>query len=191
MVLGTIILSFAQLSRKELGSLLRLESDVNLILADLHSVLLIPKGDSPVQVFHQSFQDFLTSPTRCTDPRFLITPLDQHGEIARCCLDRMISLLKRDICDIRNPSKLYHEIDDLEQRKRENLPGDLRYACLHWAGHLKLSPPSESLAELCQTFIFKYLLYWVEALSLMGRLEEVTPIVKSAQNWTKVGQNSF
>jgi hypothetical protein len=189
-IVGAVVLSFARLTRRELGALLGRQSDVDVILAELHSVFLVPKGDAPIQAFHPSFHDYLTNKTRCVDPRFFVDSPVEHGKLAQRCLQRMISLLKRDICDIHDPSKLNHEVDDLEQ-KLANIPGDLRYACRYWASHLTKCCQDDSLVELCRTFAFNLFLHWLEVLSLIGSLREAGLALQRARQWVSVSNTFF
>jgi hypothetical protein len=82
----------------------------------------------------------------------------------------MAALLKRDICHIGDHSKLNDEIEDLNERKAKFIPGDLQYACQYWALHLHESSSVESLLASVKSFAFKFILYWMEVLSITGNL---------------------
>jgi hypothetical protein len=169
-IVGTIVLAHGRFTANELEGLLQMEGRVKSALAELHSVILVPEGDGPIRAFHPSFHDYLTDRSRCNNPNFFIDTPVHHGEIARLCLERMRYLLLRDICDIRDPTRMNNEIDDLSKRKMKFLPGDLQYACLYWALHLSQCSSVESLFNLLRSFVFGSILHWLEVLSLIGRL---------------------
>jgi hypothetical protein len=170
-VIAMIVLAYGRLSVKELASLCaKPEEYVTFVLSRLHSVILVPKSSQPVRAFHLSFHDYLTDENRCTSKHFYLNPSLHHAEITSFCLMRMMCSLKRDICGIHDSTKLKTDIDDLDQRTSEHLPSALRYACRYWALHLSKCSLEKSLLELVCKFLMKYLLYWIEALSLVDEL---------------------
>jgi hypothetical protein len=179
-ILGTIVLAYGRLTASELEGLLQLE-EVKAALAELHSVILVPEGDSPIRAFHLSFHDYLTDRSRCSNPTFFIDTSARHGEIARLCLERMKRSLKRDICDIRDPTRMNDDIGDLSNRTTEYLPGDLQYACRYWAMHLSQCSSVIFLFDLLRNFIFDSVLHWLEVLSLIGKLGDGLKSLKNAR----------
>ena len=170
-VVGMIVLGYGQLTIHELAGLLQMENNkVEFSLVELQSVILVPQGGGPVRAFHLSFHDYLTDKSRCINGNFFIDAPLRHTQIARSCLERMICLLKRDICNIGDHTKMNNEVADLDQKKAAFLPGDLQYACRYWALHLRESSTAESLIELIENFVSTSILYWIEVLSLIGEL---------------------
>jgi hypothetical protein len=170
-ITGMIVLAYGRLPARELASLCgKPEGYITFALLRLQSVILVPKDNEPVHAFHLSFHDYLTDENRCTSERFYINPSLHHAEIASFCLTRMMCSLKRDICGICDPTMLKEDIDDLDQRTAEHLPGALRYACLYWPLHLSECFLEKTLLELMHEFLGKYALYWIEALSLIDML---------------------
>lgn len=167
-IVGTIVLAYGRLTVAELAELLQMQGKVGNILADLHSVIQVPDGDGLVHARHLSFPDYLTNELRCTNKRFFINPPLHHAEIARFCVENMMRLLRRDICDIQDRTKMNSDIDP--KKIKERIPGDLQYACRYWALHLSECSIDESLVSLVDSFVSKYILYWIEALSLIGEL---------------------
>jgi len=168
-IVGAIVLAFGRLTVDEWSVLLKMEDDIRAALADLQSVILVPEGDA-IRTFHKSFRDFLTDNGRCADEKLFIDGPLRHVEMAKFCLERMHESLKRDICSICDLTKLNNEVTDLDQKMAVCLPGELRYACRYWALHLWECSPVETLFELLQSFAFTKILYWIEALSLLGEL---------------------
>jgi NACHT domain len=181
-VLGSIIVLQDPLASIALEQLLRLEANtVRQRLIHLHSLLIVPEDDTQaIRLLHPSFFDFVTDPTRCRISKFVVTPKTQHTLLARACLDTMKDL-RRDICDLKDPSLLNSEIDGLSERVTRHIPSHLRYACRHWAFHLTYAMVSDVLLELLKEFFSKYLLYWVEACSLLGDLRVAIVALDAAQ----------
>jgi hypothetical protein len=176
------VLAYGRLTIQELGALLQMEDNkVYLALEELHSVIHVPDGNGTIRAFHLSFHDFLTNQDRCINQHFFIDAPMHHTEIARCCLETMVKLLHRDMCKIHDISKLNHEVDDLEKRKTEFLPGNLQYACRFWALHLSNSLAVEPLLELIWSFVSTSILYWIEALSVIGELGGGLKSLRTAQ----------
>jgi hypothetical protein len=169
LILGTIALLRDPLASLSLEHMLNLETGtIQNTLMHLHSVIIVPDDDTQVIRFvHKSFFDFIT--TRCLNPKFIVNEKKQHTLLARACLEAMKNL-KRDMCEIRNPSVLNSEIQDLPTRIMTNIPVHLQYACRHWSFHLTRAIVSEGLLDLVEEFSLKYLLHWVEACSLLGEL---------------------
>jgi NACHT domain len=170
-VVGVIVLSYGPLPAGELASLCgKPEEYITFILSALHSVIVVPKNSQPVRAFHLSFHDYLTDKNRCTSKHFYINPFHQHAEIAKFCLTRMMRSLKRDICGICDSTKLKEDVNDLDEKMAEHVPGALRYACQYWALHVSECSLEKTLLELIHNFLETCVLYWIEALSLIGEL---------------------
>jgi hypothetical protein len=188
-ILATVVLLFDPLTFAGLEGLLDEESGAaEVALRGMKSVMVVPESeDEAVRVWHPSFPDFMTDPSRCTDIRFVVNRDDHHRRLAICCLKRMNSLT-RDICKIGDWWKLNDEIDDLKTRVSTYIPADLRYACLHWASHLVHSPPSASDAplDLLKSFLFEHLLHWFEVLSLLGQCGIGVSALNQLRRWCKV-----
>ncbi|KAI9853263.1 MAG: hypothetical protein M1824_001460, partial [Vezdaea acicularis] len=170
-VLGSIAVIFSSLSPGALAKLLDVTKGyIGQTLEDLHAILDIPKEESrPIRLHHPSFRDFLLKKRRCSDLNFLVKEKQAHGVLTKNCI-RLMSTLKRDICDLRHPGAL---VDDVEAtRVNLFLPPSIQYACLYWVQHLQ-----KSKARLCDdgevhVFLQEHLLHWLEALSLMGKTSE-------------------
>jgi hypothetical protein len=87
------------------------------------------------------------------------------------CLQIMTANLRRDICDIRDPSLSNADVPDLNQRLDRNAPAHLRYACKFWHVHAQLAGCFHpDLTTAMDVFCTKHLLHWLELLSLMGEV---------------------
>jgi len=185
-VVGAVLLVFDPLSVNALSDLLGV-SDVSAALRSLHSFLLIPTNkDAAVCIFHKSFPDFLTDPRRCTDNRFLINPSIHHREILLSCLKLMGERLKRNICGL-DDYTILSEVKDLPDCRKKYIGDALEYACCFWTKHLLeipgSSPGVEEVQETIEKFFTTHLLFWVEALILIGKLGISVYALDDIQQW--------
>jgi hypothetical protein len=188
LVLGSIILLRDPLSALNLQHLLALEPEtVKRALRHLHSALNVPEDEHRViRLIHPSFYDFMIDASRCTIPMFLIIPADHHEVLAQACFNTLLKGLRRDICDIKDPSKLNREVDDIQDRITSHIPPHLQYACRHWMWHLCCSQVSGTLLALMQDFMRMKLLYWIEACGLLGELRIALVGLDEVQRWLTV-----
>ena len=189
LILGTIICLRDPLSPLSLELLLNLNRNtVRSTLARLHSVVLVPEDDvGVIRLLHPSFFDFMTDPSRRLGSKFVVDVRIQHTKLAQACIIAMFSL-GQNICKIANPSKPMHELPDLETQLQKCFPSHLRYACRHWAFHLASSMVSEELLKLLDRFCLEYLLYWVEACSLLGDLRNSLVALDTARRVLTVSE---
>ncbi|KAJ6630290.1 WD40-repeat-containing domain protein [Mycena sp. CBHHK59/15] len=171
-VLGSVAQLRDPLSPSCLEILLGLESgSVRETLSHLHSIVIVPNDESHgIRLLHPSFFDFITNPTRCAIPKFLIPLKEQDTLLTQCCLRSMKDLC-RDLCQIGDYSLLNSEVDNISTRILTQIPSYLQYACRHWAYHLAKSMISEGLLNLLHEFVSEHLLHWLEVCSLLGELQ--------------------
>ncbi|EKM52754.1 uncharacterized protein PHACADRAFT_211969 [Phanerochaete carnosa HHB-10118-sp] len=172
-VLGTLVLIRDRLSPNAIDTLMFLEpGTVRTTLTYLYSVVMVPdEDDAMISLIHPSFQDFLTNANRCRDPDLLVDPANQHGLIARRCLETMIGGLQMDICNI-GQSVPNSEVPRLPDLIATHISPSLQYASLHWAHHVSSGEIDNELSSLVVEFSENYLLNWLEVLSLLGELGE-------------------
>ena len=189
-VVGAILLVFNPLSMESLSDLLSdfdTVSDLSTALRSFHSLLLIPDNtEDPIHPFHKSFPDFLTNPERCKDRRFFVDPLVHHAELLHLCLNLMKKRLKENICNL-DDYAILSNVKDLSSRRKAHIEGALEYACCFWTRHLAKIPSSGHDAEKAQKavdeFFTKYLLLWIEALIIMGKLDVSVSAINDIKQW--------
>ena len=187
-VVGSIIFLQDPMTSASLESLLQLEpGTVRRCLLRLHSVLLVPDAeDSPIRVFHPSFPDFLTSPQRCTSERFFVSEAQGHAKLAVHCLQVMMKLLSRDMCDLLSSGNT--ELPDVADHPPVMLPPHLHYACIYFSAHISYAPSSDpSLTSLVESFCKSKMLLWFEILSLLGRFDDAASHLRVVGKWYSVG----
>jgi hypothetical protein len=186
-ILGSIVVLQEPLSLVSLENLLSLApSVVRQSLVHLCSIMILPENETqPIRLHHPSFVDFITDPNRCHDRRFTVDRKKQHTLLAIMCLKAMQSL-KQDICGINNPCILNAEVNSLPSCISANILPHIQYACRHWIFHLTHALISDILIDLLKEFCTKYLLYWIEACSLLGELRNMLVGLHSAKEFLLV-----
>jgi hypothetical protein len=145
-------------------------------ISRLKSVIHVPdQEDVPVTLFHTSFFDFVTDPTRCTPERCrsfkALVASEGHKQLVLKCLLHMNTLLEYNICRTEMTTSC---------RTTTNSPDDigkiseaLRYSCLYWAAHLAGAQPERPCTNIITAvhyFLRTHLLHWIECLSVLGEL---------------------
>jgi hypothetical protein len=186
-VVGSIILLAEPLSVSSLAVLVKYTREYTpesiwSKLRRLHSVLDIPsKADSPVRIFHLSFRDFLVN-DHTHD--FSINEKEYHAKIAERCLQIMNDSLRKDICGLGAPGSRCADID--AGKINTYLPAHIRYACLYWVYHLQHSDRRVQDSDLVYMLLEHHFLHWLEALCLLGKVNESIEMVNTLQRLVKV-----
>ncbi|KAG8793560.1 hypothetical protein FRC12_002355 [Ceratobasidium sp. 428] len=172
--LGAVVVTASMpLSISNLALLLngRISLDVlrRVVTRSLSSVLYVDqKRDEAVRISHQSFMDYITDPSRsgelCVDKEL------QNTTIAECCFEMMVASLKFNICELETSDAFNNNIPNLDTRVRATIPPPLQYSCLHWSSHVANTQLSSVQKYLRDFLLRPKLLYWIEALSLLGQL---------------------
>jgi hypothetical protein len=116
--------------------------------------------DTPLQILHLSFSDFLTDDSR--SEAFFINLKEHTEKFAISCLSMMNQHLKRDICGVGPPLLSNAEITNIQGRitKWEAL----RYACRFFGAHL-IDIPTKTESVLDRVLIsFLHTLLWIAAM---------------------------
>ena len=186
-VLGAAILAFNPLSREQIAKILGIDPFlITTTLRHLHSVLLVPNEDSKeIRVFHKSFPDFLQDRDRCSDPKFFIDSSVHHGDIALDCL-KLLKKLKSNPCGL--PDFIMNrDVADLPDLLENKVGSATRYACGHWALHVRSSPSTDDhanrLIPSAIDFFEENVVQWIEVMSLRNRLETVIHNIYSLLDW--------
>lgn len=182
---GAIVLLASPLSIASLSALLQIsEDDISFRLRQLHSVLDIPsKPTIPIRLFHLSFRDFVLDPNR-GDSAFWVDEKQTHRKLAHRCLSLLTTspCLKQDICDKKHPGIRRDKITSVEIEQA--LPPEVQYACRYWVHHVKGTVPTEMgmlNVDSILSFLRNRLLYWLEALSLIGYAKESIGMIQTLQ----------
>ena len=184
-IVAPIVVLASPLSPKSLSRLL----DVPLhAIGDhldlLHSVLRAPDdlySDVPVQLYHQSFRDFLVDPEKQQETRdypFWVDEQKTHYTLAVQCL-RLLShpgALRRNVCHLDSPGARRAGLSS--EHVNSCLPAEVQYACQYWTFHCEMSGLRICEGGIVETFLAEHLLYWVEALAILGRSSEIAGMAR-------------
>jgi len=184
-VLSAVVLVTTPLSPSAIATLIGFEcNEVTRLLGSVQSLLVLHEDiDHPVQPFHKSFLDFVVDPTRCSNPRFYISP-DYQIELFLRCLELMDKSLKRNICSIPDYA-LNSEVEDLQRRIEESgIRGALEYACRSWHNHLivKANRTADMVSAL-RHFLEEKFLFWLEVLSILGAVGDAVRALNVTIQW--------
>ena len=193
-IVGSIVTLSDILSVWALAKLMNLPvKNVELALGNLHSVLDIPKDpEAPIRLLHPSFHDFISNEERCEDLRFFVEKPSIHCKLHISCLEVMSAALRQNMCNLQTPGSSPSEVQ-METMFR-NLPRHVQYACQYWVEHLAYTR-SEQWRHLglrdggiIHEFFQKYYLYWLEAMSLLGKVSDAVLMVAKLGGMLKVCQ---
>lgn len=172
-LIGSIITLARPLSIRSLSHLLGVSTDsIEDQLDLLHSVLSVPTDlDTPVRLLHLSFRDFLVDAEETPSKNsFWVDEEGSHSKLFSQCLKLLSRSLKEDICCLQSPGTLQSDIS--QTVIDEHLPTEVRYACVYWAYHLRLSNRRIHDNDETHKFLANYLLKWLEALSIQKQSAE-------------------
>jgi hypothetical protein len=184
-VLRVVITAVNPLPIQTIASLLKTDTiAVYSALKRLGAVTTVPdnKGsDSVIIPFHVSFPDFLHDHSRSKEHN--IPEIEGHHFMLKLCLDILNSspVLKQNICNL---GQSVH-VSKIDPASLESIPGDLKYACLHWMVHLEYIITRENLKEsvslLVMTFFDIHILHWIECMALLGKLGDAVHLLQKIE----------
>ena len=166
---GTVVLVVNPLPPSGIAELIGLDRDqVGLFLESLQSLLTLSEDPGqPVKPFHKSFPDFITDPSRCTDPRFCISSRNLHLKLTLDCLRVMNDGLEQNLLSLPDYA-LNSEVRDLETRISDHTSNALRYACRSWHNHLIwIGGEAIEVISHLRIFLEEKFLAWLEVVSVI------------------------
>ena len=173
---GTIVLLYDPLPCDVLAALTGIDvDDIVRTLSNLHSLFAPSSNGQPFRVHHKSFPDFICDPDRCGGPQFWINQKAHHLRIAKRCLHIMDRVLKPNPRGIQR-SEWHRHQNHILHHTQHGVSPCLAYACTYWAFHLVGALNNEvgfdsEVTELLERFASRHLLTWLEALSMIGRVD--------------------
>ncbi|KAG9085429.1 hypothetical protein FRC06_003600, partial [Ceratobasidium sp. 370] len=158
------------------------------VVDGLRSVLYIDETQGgAVRVYHHSFADYINR--RTPDDRLYMDIPKRNAELAEGCMRTMVAQLKFNICGIETSYARNKDIPNLERSVERAITNELRYSSEYWTNHLmqakneaSISPGGELLSQMLDE---PRILYWVETLSLLGKLNTALPCLRDLKRWCK------
>ncbi|KAG8736116.1 hypothetical protein FRC10_009699, partial [Ceratobasidium sp. 414] len=156
------------------------------VVGSLHSVLYIDESQGgAVRVYHPSFADYIDR--RAPDDRLYMDIPKRNTELAEGCLETMVTKLKFNICNIETSYVRNKDIPNLDNSVERAITNGLRYSSEHWTSHLMEAKREASILPggelLSQVLNGPRVLYWVETLSLIGKLKTALSSVRDLKHW--------
>ena len=191
-LIGFIIVLLRPVSVETLCKLLTKEGNsIEYYLDYLHPILNVPDDRRvPVSLIHLSFRDFMLDEKRSQLLPFSIKEPHMHQAVLDRCLGIMETGLQHNICRLELPGTLTSEVDSA--RLESHIPPSLQYACLHWVSHLvkvddaSLIQSGVEIRGAVQIFLQKRLLFWLEAMALIGEAPSIIPIIGRLESFIHV-----
>ena len=157
--------------------LLQMDDQDEGVVKSVHSLLSTVMDADVVRFRHQSFVDFLLgsndvatnhSESGCSE-RFRVDISEGHRTLARESFRLMNSYLCFNTCNI---DSSYNPINRVSTSTHVNVIAPaLAYACEFWEFHLQHLRPSDRIdTSLILRFLHETSLYWIESLSVLGKL---------------------
>jgi len=195
LVLAAVIYAAEPMSMRILSGILSIHiTDLEPIIRGLAAIWVVPQDrDDLVFIYHLSFSEFIGDATRCTAPRFCVTPAAAHEMLANGCVRKMAQTLRRDIFNLIKPGEPLPQIESYSLGIIEEVvEPTLRYACLHGIDtHLRQSfacgdpttIPIPKLVDEFTKFCDEHLLHWVEVRVVLGE-DSLKTLIRTLHHWT-------
>ncbi|KAH9967795.1 hypothetical protein BJV74DRAFT_868775 [Russula compacta] len=142
----------------------------------LAPIISIQDESRTIEIRHKAYKDYLIDPKRCRlhdNVSFVVDQPKAHKEMTITCLKIMQQGLKFNICGLKSSYRMNNDIEDKEALVENCIPSYLAYACQYWSDHLHGIASTEKrdteIVNLLRNFLNLYLLYWLEALSLLSK----------------------
>jgi hypothetical protein len=160
---------------------------VTLITESMGSLLSgVNQADAPVRALHASFFDFLTDENRSKS--YYVDASQQNWNLTLSTFRVMKKELRFNICGLKTSHLRNSDVPDLHTRIKKAILPHLSYSCRLWSTHLlSTAYHAEMLGEL-RDFLYNYLLYWLEFLSVAKYVNIASSMLRVISEWNQVSQ---
>ena len=130
-----------------------------------------------VRVIHPSFADFLQTRSRCGREMWCFQKSAPNHALAIRCLCHLNQVLRRNVCNLTLSAK----------PEDQSLPEVVIYACVFWVDHICfIKGEVVSIIEILEKFLYKHLLHWFEAMSILKRSRATIKLLDRLLTWIMV-----
>jgi len=190
-VMGLVLASFEPLSMDDLVVMHKyvVDDDDEVVSAivgpmgPLLSNVTHPVSSLPVVPLHSSFRDFLVDKRRSS--KFHINLTEAHFHLLSLSLRIMQDDLHFNICGLETSHFSNHDLPKIGAC----VPGHLSYVCRFWGDHLQRVPFNINTANSLMLIFETQLLFWLEALSVIGEMALAAPTLISLKAWLLTAQD--
>ncbi len=185
MAIGTVTRLRSEMPLKAIVRFLEDEGEIVRALNRIQSIVPIPTDPSrPIQIYHPSFPDFVTSRERCPDSRFYVDTSTHERRLALQCLDILNNRLSEGVETLLKPTE---EVDAVSKDTILcAIPQEVQYACRFWTEHVAFSSMDNSDQELMERldlFSSTMLLRWVVSMCILHAISDAMAAARSMQQW--------
>ncbi|TFL01576.1 hypothetical protein BDV98DRAFT_548131 [Pterulicium gracile] len=190
-VVHSVILAQRPLSLREIDQLAGVDDfeGVHRTIKSLHAVIQV-SDNGHIFTYHKSFPDFMLDANR--SPGITCARSLTHGTFAQTCIDTMLKSLSFNMCNLPSSYLFDNEVIDIQERIEEGILGvnALEYSCRFWMSHVRSSVLNKTLSAKVSTFARDKILYWIEAMNLLGARSECWANVSHLVQWCQTSQLS-
>lgn len=130
LLLGFLVLVTRPMSARTLQAFFGMDDNkFKTTLESLHAVVCVTDDDSPINLIHKSFADYILAMKDEAAADFRIDFTWVHGQLAERCIERMRQGLRKNISNAGQPLLTSREFD--QDTVTKSIPLDLTYACTH------------------------------------------------------------
>ncbi|KAF2861179.1 hypothetical protein K470DRAFT_270036 [Piedraia hortae CBS 480.64] len=156
-------------------------------LKPLSSVIDFPSREemrmssrATVQIYHESFRDFVMDYSLRNHPKIWIDRRQVHGVLMSNCLNLLKKNLVRDVCKQKDPGTERKAVP--HEHVEKHISEAVQYACCNWVGHAINSKLMIKEGKQVDLFLRAYFLLWTEAMAWLDKLGEMVASLKQLQN---------
>ncbi|KAN0085996.1 Quinonprotein alcohol dehydrogenase-like superfamily [Tylopilus felleus] len=190
-VMAVVLALHEPLSINSLSALSIPRLNIREIIKSLGSLLDgVLDDEKPIRPLHTSFRDFLLDKARSSI--FHVDIQSQHSlRLGRALLTCMRTMLRFNICDLKDSRIRNVDIPDLPTRVNTAIPPHLAYSCRYWMHHLQRADCTPDLLNEVTLFFKDMFPYWLEAISLLSLSSPLSTILSALETcttlrkWTK------
>ena len=148
-----------------------------------------------IRALHATFFDYLVNPGLCGQLPWFIDLPTHHHTFAVGCFALMTQQLHFNIGNYKTPNERDFAKES-ELRSLKTLSSSLVYASRHWAYHLTSagevnSIKTEGATKCIEHFMHEKLLFWLEALSVLGVFYKAAPLLIEGMKWVQVSPAEY
>ncbi|KAJ2931108.1 hypothetical protein H1R20_g5987, partial [Candolleomyces eurysporus] len=155
------------------------------VLSRLHAVLYTD-AEQNILSYHKSFSDFMSDQHRSKE--YWCDSGAHHRYMAESCFRIMNAVLRFNIANIPSSFKFDSEDHKLSSRVKQNISPALSYSSRNWSHHLSVmasnTNPDDPILATLADFLQLRVLFWIEAMNLLGRRGLCDPMLRAARKWT-------
>ncbi|KAF5350766.1 hypothetical protein D9758_010327 [Tetrapyrgos nigripes] len=182
-VIGVLLVVMEPISPSVLSKLVESGLSPKIVQKVLHPLQALLYEVNGKLYYHLSFADFITS--TIAPVGFCLHLLEYHGPLVNRCMSILMEELRFNICDLKTSVVKNAQIASLADDIKLKVSAQLQFSCVFWTHHLKKAETlAPEILENINIFISgKWSIYWIECMSLLGKVYELKGNMSSIELW--------